>query len=80
MSSFEIFRLEFQKTIVVFETSTLEVVKNQFLIHTVNFCIESTFSKDPRSAFFEGQGLGLGTLYKNCPFSCIIQETDETTY
>ena len=57
-----IFGLEFQKTIVIFEISTLEFVKYESLTHTVNFGIGSAFSKDPWSVFSEG----LGPLYKVC--------------
>ena len=32
---------------VIFEISTLEFVKNKFLTHTFNFCIESIFSIGP---------------------------------
>ena len=37
--------LEFQKTIVTFEMSTLEFAKNRSLTHTINFGIGSNFSK-----------------------------------
>ena len=68
MSYLGIFGLEFQKTIVIFEISTLEFVKNESLTHTKNFGIGSTFSKGLGSAFSEGPGpgLGLGPLYKVC--------------
>ena len=46
-----IFRLEFWKTIVIFETSTRKFVKMRFLTHTVNFCIGSAFSKGPGPLF-----------------------------
>ena len=36
--------LEFYKVTVIFEISTLEFVKHEFLTHTVNFIIGSTFS------------------------------------
>ena len=62
-----IFRLEFQKTIIIFEISTLKLVKNESLTHTVNFGIGSAFSKGLGSAFSEDPGLGLGPLYKVCP-------------
>ena len=45
--------VEFLKTIVIFEISTLELVKHEFLTHTVNFGIGSTFSKGPVSAFLK---------------------------
>ena len=57
-----IFGLEFQKTIVIFEISTLEFVKYESLTHTMNFGIGSAFSKGPGSAFSEGPG----PLYKVC--------------
>ena len=57
-----IFGLEFQKTIIIFEISTLEFVKNESLTHTMNFGIGSAFSKGPMSAFSEGPG----PLYKAC--------------
>ena len=56
--------LEFQKTIVIFEISTLKFAENESLTHTVNFGIGSAFSKGPGSAFSEG--LGPGPLYKVC--------------
>ena len=62
MSYLSIFRLEFQKTIVIFEICTLEFVINQSLTHTVNFVIWSAFSKGPWSTFSEGPG----PLYKVC--------------
>ena len=39
------------------------------LTDTVNFDIESGFSKGPGSSFSEGSGLGPGLLYKVC---CLI--------
>ena len=64
-----IFGLEFLKTIVIFEISTLEFVKHESLTHTINFGIGSAFSKGLRSAFSEG--LGLGPLYKACHL-CVV--------
>ena len=63
-----IFGLEFQETIVIFEISIVEFVKNKSLIHTINFSVGSAFSKGPESAFLEGPGPGPGTgpLYKVC--------------
>ena len=61
-----IFGLEFQKTIVMFEISTLKFVKNESLTHTMNFGVRSTFSKGLGSAFSESPGLGPGPLYKTC--------------
>ena len=55
------------KTIVIFEISTLEFVKNEFLTHTLNFRIGSAFSKSVGSAFSEGPGPGPIPLYKVCP-------------
>ena len=55
------------KNLLSFEISTLEFVKHEHLIHTINFGIGSTFSKVPGSAFSEGPGLGPGPLYKVCP-------------
>ena len=40
-----IFGLEFSKTIVIFEISTLKFVKHESLTHTVNFGVGSAFSK-----------------------------------
>ena len=48
--------LEFWKTIVIFEISTLEFVQNVFLTHAVNFGIGSYFSKGPGSIFCESSG------------------------
>ena len=66
MSYLGIFGLEFLKTIVIFEISTLKLVKNESLIHTVNFDIGSTFSEGPGSGFCEGPCPGPGPLYKVC--------------
>ena len=46
----------------------LKFVISEFLTHTVNFGIGSTFFKGPGSALSEGLGLGLGPLYKVCLF------------
>ena len=56
MPSLGIFRLEFLKTVVIFEINTLKFVKNESLTHAVNFGIGSAFSKSPVSAFSEGPG------------------------
>ena len=61
-----IFRLEFQKTIVIFETP--EFAKNESLTHTINSGIGSAFSKGLGSAFSEGPVPGSGPLYKVCRF------------
>ena len=42
-----IFGLQFLKTIVIFEISTLEFVKHEPLTNTINFGIGSAFSKGP---------------------------------
>ena len=62
------FRLEFKKTIVIFEISTLIFVKDESLSHTVNVGIGSAFSKGQGSAFSDGPSTGPGPLYKVCPF------------
>ena len=56
------FRLEFQKTIVIFEIKTLDFAKFVFLVHTVNFGIGSGFSEGLRFAFSEDPS----PLYKVC--------------
>ena len=59
-----IFGVEFEKTIVIFEISTLKFVINESLAHTVNFGIGSAFSKGPVSAFSEVPDPS--PLYKVC--------------
>ena len=66
MVSLGIFGLEFQKTIVIFEISTLKFVISESLTHTVSFGIESAFSRVPRSAFSEDLCPGPGLLNKVC--------------
>ena len=61
------FGLEFSKTIVMFKISTLKFVRNESLTHTVNFSIESAFSKGPGSAFSECPGPVQGLPYKLSP-------------
>ena len=63
-----IFGLEFEKTIVIFEISTLRFIISESLTHTVNFGIGSAFSKSPGSTFSKDPGLGPGPgpLYKVC--------------
>ena len=61
---FSLFRLEFLKTIVVFEISPFEFITNELWTHTRNFCIGSTFSKGPGSTFPGGPGPGPGSLYR----------------
>ena len=56
MTNLDIFGLEFENNIVIFEISTLEFLNNESLIHTVNFGIGSAFSQ------------GLGPLYKVCRY------------
>ena len=58
--------IEFLKNIVIFEISTLKLVKNEFLTRTVNFDIGSAFSKGLGSTLSEGLGPGPGPLYKVC--------------
>ena len=55
-----IFGLEFQKTTVIFEISTLKFVENESLTRTVDFDIGPAFSKGPRFVFSEGSGSGPG--------------------
>ena len=57
---------KFKKTVVIFEISTFKFVKNQSLIHTVNFGITSTFCKGLGSAFSECLSPDLAPLYKVC--------------
>ena len=57
-----IFGLDFFKTIVIFEISTLKFIKNESLTHAVNFGLGSAFSECP------GLGLGPGPLYKVCHY------------
>ena len=53
-----------KKTIVIFEISTLKFVQNESLTHTVNFGIESAFSKGP--------GPGPGLLYQVCRLLSLV--------
>ena len=68
MSYLGIFGLEFKETIVIFGITTFKFVKNEFLTHTLNFGVGSTFPKGPGSAFAEGPGPGPSPLYKVCPY------------
>ena len=61
---FGLFKLEFQKTIVIFETSTLRINKSEFLTIIVDFGVGFAFSKGPGSAFSECSGPAL--LYEVC--------------
>ena len=71
-------RLEFYKTIVIFEISTLKFVISDSLTHAVSFSVGSIFSKDPGSTFSEGPGPGLGPLYKVCHVSPIFLKKADT--
>ena len=51
MSYLGIFRIEFKKSSVIFEISTLKFVKIESLTHAVNFGIGSAFCKGPGTAF-----------------------------
>ena len=63
-SYFGICELEFWKTSVILEISTLKFIKMEFLTHTVNFCTGS--------AFFKGPDPDPGPLYKVCPKKCFL--------
>ena len=56
------------KNIVLFEVSTLEFIKNEFLTRRMNFGIGSSFSKGPESTFLKGAGPGPCPLCKVCQF------------
>ena len=56
MSYLGILGLEFQKSIVIFEISILKFVTSEFLTDTINFGIESAFSKSTGSTFSKGLG------------------------
>ena len=58
--------LKFENNIVIFEISSLEFVKSEFLFHTMNFGKESIFAKGPGSVFSQGPGPGSCPLYKVC--------------
>ena len=45
----DIFGLEFEKTIIIFEISALKFIKNEFLTVIMNFGIGSAFPKVPGS-------------------------------
>ena len=64
MPDLSIFGLAFEKTIVIFETSTLKFSKNESLTNTGSFGIGFTVSKGPRSAFSDVPSPG--PLYKVC--------------
>ena len=54
----------FENNIAIYEVSTLEFLKNEFLNHSVNFGVGFAFSKSRAPAFSEGLGPGPGPLYK----------------
>ena len=58
--------LEFQKTSVAFEISSLAFVKNEFFTHRVNFITGPIFSKGPGSTFSQGLGRGPCSFYNVC--------------
>ena len=47
-----IFGLELENNIVIYEISTLEFLKNEFLTHSVNFSVGFGFSKCTAFRFF----------------------------
>ena len=63
MLYFEFFGLEFENNIVIFEIGTFKFAKNNLLMHTMNFGIESPFSKCPGSAFSQCLGPLWGTHF-----------------
>ena len=63
------FGLEFGKTMVIFEISTLEFIKKEFLTILVNFDVGSAFYKSSGFAFSERPGLGPGSFYM--PLKCM---------
>ena len=73
MPYLDIFGYKFQKSIVIFDISTLESIKYESLTHTMNFSIGSAFSKGLVSAFYEDPdpGPGPGPFYKVCPCKLI---------
>ena len=50
----------------MFEISSLELIKNDFLTIVVNFDIGSAFPKGPKTTFSESPCLVLDPLYKVC--------------
>ena len=60
------FALELQKTIVIFDISTLEFVKNEYLTHAMNFGVGSAFFKGLMSAFSESLALAPCPLCRGC--------------
>ena len=55
MPYLSILGLEFRKSIVMFEISTLKRLQNEVLTHTVNFCIESPYVKVQTRIFLKVQ-------------------------
>ena len=56
----------------MFEISTLKSVKNEFLIHTMNFGIGSVFCKGTWLDFSEGPGPGSVPPYEVCRGNMLI--------
>ena len=56
----------------MYEISLLELVKNGFLIHTMNYGIGSVFCKGPQSDFSEGSSPGSAPLYEVCRGNVLI--------
>ena len=63
---FGYFGLEFEKTLVLFEVSTLQFIKIEILTIIVHFDRELCFSKGPRSAFSESLSPDLRLLFEVC--------------
>ena len=66
MSYFNVFRINLKKNSFIFDISTVEFVKYQFLTNTVNFGIRFAVTKGPESAFSEDPGPGWDPLPKMC--------------
>ena len=67
MSHIGIFRVKFEKAIVIFESSTLERNNNDFSTNAVNIGLRFPFSTVLVSSFFDDQGQSPGPCYKVCP-------------
>ena len=63
-----------------FYISTSNLSKTNFLTHTVNFGIGSTYSKGVGSAFSEVPSPGLGKLCKVCQFYLYLSNKNKTKY
>ena len=61
-----------------FYISTSNLSKTNFLTHTVNFGIGSTYSKGIGSAFSEVPSPGLGKLCKVCQFYLYLSNKNKT--